>query len=318
MIAALPIFRFFRGEREGFFSIGVVLAALVIGVIAKDLGTGMNYRELLYIITTHRFQNWFGRVSDMLPYLRILVPPMVLFLLLPLLPFKKKLLAKVSMTGFVGMGLLFTLYINFIFVPEVLWVFSPKKLVEKYQEMKKPGDIIVDFHNWKNRSMYFYLGLDENLHRTKQISTIKSLVKNNPEANVFITTKKDKVPVLRAKLMTDLETPLVKVADDRVGSYNEIVLLRTSLRDKGKISSDLWKKNVVEEKDIPENITKIGSTMGNGSLEMIGYKINKKRFNQGDELKITLYHRVLKRSMKTTRFSFTSRFTRALYHTHSE
>ena len=152
--------------------------------------------------------------------------------------------------------------------------------------------------------MYFYLGLDDKLHRTTKISKIEALVEQNPNATVYITTKKDNISAIRASLMTSLNVPLTKIMDDTVGSYNEIVLLRTSLKEKGKLSSKLWEKNIIKEEDIPKNIKKIGSTYKNKTLEVIGYTINKKRFNPGEEIEITLYHRVLKEMSESYKVFF--------------
>ncbi len=295
VILAVPFIHFFFDSKKSvLYPITAVLAALLIGVIAKDLGSGMNYRDLLYIITTHRIQKWFGRVADLRPWIEHSVPVIIVFILLPMVYLKSALLRKISLAGFFISTIVFASYINFKFIPDVLHVFTPKKLVEKYKELKHPGDIIIDYHNWKNRSMYFYLGLDEPLYDFNSASSVVAEVKKHPNATVFITMKKNYVPELRQKLLTELQVPLKKVMDDRVGSYMEIELYKTSLKLKGKID-DSWKKNIITQKDIPADITFKHGTLGGKSVEIIGYKLNKYSFDPKDKLVLDVYFKVLKK-----------------------
>ncbi len=296
IITAIPFIEFFRGEKRSLYPLTAVLGCLVIGVTGKDLGTGLNYREILYIITTHRIQDWFGRVYDMLPWLYALVPPLVIFLLLPLIYLKSKTLMRTGIVFFFIGTIAFAAYLNFYWIPKVLWVFTPKPMVEKYAEIKQPGDIIVDYDNWKNRCLYFYLAslinLDEELIRANTPAAVKKLIEDHPDNTVFITTKKNKVPELRSVLMT-IGVPLVKIMDDAVDTYMEIEMYRASLKDKGT-ADDSWRKDLLTEDQIPKNIQRIGSTLENGSVEIIGYKLNKSYFEQGEKIVIDMYYKVLK------------------------
>lgn len=301
-IVAIPIIEFFRGERRTLYPLAAVLGALILGVTGKDLGTGINYRELLYIITTHRVQDWFGRVYDMLPWLYALVPPMVFFLLLPLVRLKSTLLMRISLVGFSTVAVAFAAYINFYWVPKVLWVFTPKQLVERYLEVKEPGDLIVDYDNWKNRCLYFYLGTDEQLIRANTPAAVKKLIEDNPTHTVYITTKKNKIPELRSVLMT-IGVPLTKIMDDAVDTYMEVEMYRASMKDKGS-SDDSWKKDLITEDKIPNNIQRTGSTLDDKTVEIIGYKLNKNYFEQGEKIVIDMYYRVLKTTEKNWQIFF--------------
>jgi len=298
IIVSLPFIRFLRGERRAFFPLVAVFAALLIGVIAKDIGTGMNYREFLYIITTHRLQSWFGRVSDMLPYLRIFVPPMIFFTILPLIIKRRKRLMQSSAVLFFITVTLFAGYINFYFVPGVLEVFSPEKLIDKYKAERKEGDILIDYHNWKNRSMYFYMGLENEFTSTNSADRVVDLIRKNPDKTVYLTVKNTKVAELRSIVMNKLGVPFAKVTDDRVGTYMEIELYKTSMNDKS-LDDGSWKKDIITESQIPRNLKKLGGTSGNGMLEYVGYTINKNRFDQGEEIELTMYYKVMKEIPKS-------------------
>ncbi len=303
IIVSLPVIRFFEGKSTVLYPLTAAVGALIIAVTAKDLGTGMNYRELLYMITTHRVQDWFGRVYDMVPYLRILVPPMILFLLLPLIFLKSKVLMKTSIVGYFISVLVFSAFINYYWVPKILWVFSPKKIVEKYFEIKQPGDVIVDYDDWKDRCMYFYLGLKENMLKESNLERVKTIITEHPSNTVYVVIKKDKVPALRALLMSDLQVPLTKIMDDKVDTYMEIELYKTSLLDKGKGDAE-WKKNLLTEADLPSSMKKIGSTFSGGMIEIVGYEINNSRFNPGEQYKLTVYYRALKPIPESYRIFF--------------
>ena len=283
--------------------IGVVSALFLI-LIAKDIGTDFNYADMIYIITTHHIQTWFGRVFDMVPYLAVFVPLMALCIIVPVFKPGKKILFTVSAAAFALVAVAWSSYINFYWVPDMLEVFTPKHLVEKYFEMKQPGDKIVDFDNWKNRSMYFYLGLHEQLYRYTKVEQIQGLIEKNPNNTVFITTKKDKVSELRAALLDKPGIPITKVADDAVDTYMEIEMFTASMKDKNADLSEKWKKNLLEEPQIPGNIRKINGTLGNKTLEIIGYSINKQAFDPGDEIELTLYYKVLKEMDKNWKVFF--------------
>ncbi len=299
-----PLFTdFLNGRRVKSWYVVSVIAALLIGVIAKDLGTGMNYREMLYFITTHRVQKWFGRVFDMVPYLEIFVPIFIAFLLLPLIAIKKRFLRTISLFGMFSLSVLFIGYLNFYWVPHMLEVFTPKKLVNIYKNSKKPGDIIIDYNNWKNRSMYFYLGLKEHLYREGSLSAVVDLIKRHPNNTIYITTKNNHVPELRSFLLEQLGVPLVKVADDRVDTYEEIEMYKTGMNIQAKSATD-WKKNIISEKDIPASMRKINGTLGDKSVEIVGYKINKGSFDPGEKVVLDVYYKVLKPLKENYKYFF--------------
>ena len=272
-----------------------LIAALLIALIAKDLGTGLNYANLIYIITTHHVQNWFGRVFDMVPYLYVFTPILAVSAFLPVIKPTSKMLMKCSLAVFVLTTVAWSCYINFYWVPNMLEVFTPKHLVETYKAQKQPGDQIVDYDNWKNRSMYFYLGTGETLHRFTKTDQIINLIKKHPKSTIFITTKVNKASELRAALFDKLGILMTKIADDKIDTYMEIEMYTVSMKDKDKDYSELWKSNLVEEKDLPKDMIKINSTVGNKTLEIMGYTINKKRFDPGEKLVLTVYYKVLKK-----------------------
>ena len=264
------------GGRENYriYPIVGVFSALFLILIAKDFGTGFNYANLIYIITTHHVQTWFGRVFDPVPMMLVCVPVMVFFIVLPVFKPEKRLLMYISSIGFVLSAVFWASYINFYWVPNMLEVFTPKHIVEKYFELKKPGDKIIDFDNWINLSMHFYLGLDENLYRFAKVEQIQSLIEKNPKSIILITTKKDKVSELRAALLDKPGVVITKVADDAVDTYMEIEMYMTSMQEKAE-TSDIWKKNLLEEGQIPSDVKRINGTLGNKSIEILGYTINK-------------------------------------------
>jgi hypothetical protein len=176
----------------------------------------------------------------------------------------------------------------------MLDVFTPKKLVEKYFELKQDGDIIVDYDNWKNRSMYFYLGLNENLNRVDRIEQIQKLVKSHPENRVYITTKVNKVSELRSALLNDPGVSMIKIMDDAVDTYMEIELYSVAMKDKDSPEANKWRENIIDESKVPANIEKINTTIGEGTLEIMGYKLNSNRFDPGADLNITVFYKVLK------------------------
>ncbi len=305
MITSTAFLYIFEGESNWkTYPVIGALAALTVGIIGKDLGTGMNYADILYIITTHKVQSWFGRVYDMLPYLTVFVPIMVAFILLPIIMPSKKWLVKTGLAGFFITAIAWSGYVNFYWVPNMLEVFTPKKIVDKYFELKKPGDIIVDYDNWKNRSMYFYLGLDEKLRRVSKIRDIKQLIKNNPDNTVYISVKDKKVSELRAELLLDPGVPIKKIMDDKVDTYKEIEFYSASMKDKNSEETTTWKKNILKKDQVPKNIEKINATLEKGTVKILGYKLNKNRFDPGEEIKITVYYEALKKIEKNWKIFF--------------
>ncbi|HSW61456.1 MAG TPA: hypothetical protein VLJ60_11690, partial [bacterium] len=305
MIVSVLFVEMFRNEKMGkLYPVTAVIAALIVGIVGKDLGTGMNYADLIYIITTHKVQTWFGRVFDMLPYLSVFVPVMVVFILIPMISPVKKVLMKISVAGFILTTVAWSGYINFYWVPKMLDVFTPKALVQKYFELKKEGDIIVDYDNWKNRSMYFYLGLEENLHRVDKVEQIQKLVEKYPDKMVYITTKDKKVSELRSALLTKPGVPLTKIMDDAVDTYMEIEMFSTSMKDRDSGRMEQWKENIVPEAELPKNLKKINSTIGQGLIEIVGYTINKERFDPDEEMVLTVYYKTLKKIEKSWKVFF--------------
>ncbi|MGI6393606.1 MAG: ArnT family glycosyltransferase [bacterium] len=295
MIVASLFVELFRNEKiSKAYPVIAVTAALVVGIVGKDLGTGMSYVDFIYIITTHKVQSWFGRVFDMLPYLSVFVPIMVAFILLPMVSPSKKWLVKTFVAGFTATTLAWSGYMNFYWVPNMLDVFTPKPLVEKYFELKKDGDIIVDFDNWKNRSMYFYLGLEENLHRVSKVEQIQKLIEKHPENTVYITTKEKKVSELRAALLSSPGVPIRKIMDDAVDTYAEIEMYAASMKDRDSAVMEKWKENIVSEEELPKNLKKINSTLNDGEIEIVGYTVNKERFDPSEEMVLTVYYKPLK------------------------
>ena len=305
IIVSVLFVELFRNEKMGkLYPVIAVVAALIVGIVGKDLGTGMNYADLIYIITTHKVQTWFGRVFDMLPYLAVFVPVMVVFVLVPLIAPLKKVLMKISVAGFVLTTVAWSGYINFYWIPRMLDVFTPKLLVEKYFELKKDGDIIVDYDNWKNRSMYFYLGLDEHLNRVDKVEQIQKLIEKHPENTVYITTKDKKVSELRSALLSKPGVPIKKIMDDAVDTYMEIEMYSASMKDRDSVAMEKWKENIVPEEELPKNLKKINSTIGQGSIEIVGYTINKDRFDPNEEMILTVYYKILKKIEKSWKVFF--------------
>lgn len=240
----------------------------------------------------------------MLPVLYIVVPVMVFFILLPMLYPSSKNFVRISTTGFIITSVVFSGYLTFLWIPDMLHVFSSKKMAEKYLEIKETDDFIVNYNNWKNKSLIFYLGLDEKLHSVKNIKQIQTLVEKNPGNTVFITLKEDDVPELRAKLFAELGVNITKIMDDKVDTYKEIELYRVSMKDKVPEEKQKWRKNIIDESDIPDNLKKLGGTLGKDSVEIIGYTINKNRFNAGDNLNIVVFYRVKKELEKSWEIFF--------------
>ncbi len=291
-----------------------MMGAMTLGLITKDIGTGMNYRDFLYIITTHKVQNWFGRVFDMRPWLYYLIPPIILSVLLPLVvkslsfvikPLKTKVECslKASAILFALSAFAFSAYINYNWVPNMLEVFSSQKMAEKFLSEKKPGDIIIDFDNWKNRGLIYYIGTENNLLRLTRPEQVAKTIETHPENTVYITTKINKIPELRAIISSKPGIPLERIMDDEVDTYKEIELLKASMKDKDKMD-DSWKKGLIQESDIPKNINKLGGTLGNGSVEFIGYTINKTYFKQSEPIEITLYYKTMKKLDSNYHFFF--------------
>jgi hypothetical protein len=292
--AAAFVKLFNREDIKNIYPFFAVIASLVVGIIGKDLGTGINYTNFLNIISTQKVEDSFGRVFDMLPVLTIVVPLMVFFIFAPIIYPAKKILIKISVTGFMVVSVIFAGYINFSWIPDVSKIFSAKKIAAKYLELKKEGDLIVDYDNWKRNSMIFYLGMDEKLKSVKKTGQITEIVKDNPENTVFIAMKAKDVPQLRAALIADHGVNITKIMDDKVDTYKEIELYRVSLRDKATAKKQEWKKNIIKESDLPENIKKSGGTLGDGAVEIVGYTIEKSRYNAGDELNIQIFYKVKK------------------------
>jgi len=281
-----------------------IIGALTVGIIGKDLGTGLNYTNFLNIVTTHKIENSYGRIFDMVPFLKIVVPLMVALILLPMLLPAKKWLIRFSAIGFIVVSIVFAGYLNFIWIPQVVEVFSSKQIVKKIYDLKKDGDLIVDYDTWKTKSTRFYLGIDEELITAKNIKQVQNIVKNNPENSIFIILKEKDVAELRAKLFAELGVNVNKITDDKVDTYKEIELYRVSIKDKVPEEKQKWRKNIIEESALPKDLKKLGGTFDKESIEIIGYTTGKGRYNAGEELEMTVFYRAKKEIEKSWQIFF--------------
>lgn len=198
-----------------------VLAAVVFGLIAKDLLEGRNYRLVFYLFTTHRLQDFHPLVGN--PYLAF----SIIFALVGVVVLVALLRQKLGWAGFLAMlflNLSYAIYLNSQMVPALCNMFSSRSLVARYLELREEGDGFGDFRTWKTRAETFYLPLDSELTRISSLGGYRTMVNSHPGGRVFIAVLERDLGQLR-QIARQAGDELHVIGDDSWEEYREVLLV---------------------------------------------------------------------------------------------
>jgi 4-amino-4-deoxy-L-arabinose transferase-like glycosyltransferase len=198
-----------------------VLALVVVGLIAKDLLEGRNYRLVFYLFTTHRLQDFHPLVGN--PYVAF----SIVFGLVGLVTLVALIRQKLGWAGFLAMLMLnlgYAIYLNSQMVPALCNMFSSRSLVARFLELREEGDGFGDFRTWKTRAETFYLPLDTEMARISSLGGYRSLVNDHPGGRVFIAVCERDLGRLR-EIARQAGDELHVIGDDSWEDYREVLLV---------------------------------------------------------------------------------------------
>ena len=198
-----------------------VLAAVALALVAKDLLEGRNYRLVFYIFTTHRLQDFHPLVAN--PHTAFAI----VFALAGAVVLAAMFRRRLAWAGFVALlciNLGYATYLSSRMVPGLCHMFSSRSLVERYMELRSPGDPFADYRTWKTRALTFYLPLDEPLTRISSLGAFRAWRNRFPGRRLFITVEERHLAELR-RVARQAGEELYVVGDDGYEDYREVLLV---------------------------------------------------------------------------------------------
>ncbi len=259
-----------------------VLALVFLGLIAKDLLEGRNYRLVFYLFTTHRLQDFHPLVGD--PHVAF----SIIFGLVGVVTLVALFRRKLGWYGFLAMlalNLSYALYLNSQMVPDLCHMFSSRSLVARYFELREPGDPIADYRTWKTRAETFYLPLDEDIERISSAGGIRRVRNTAPGHQIFIAVEEKNLGRLR-QLARDVGEELYVVGDDSFEDYREILLLSNRQSE----DADPREEAVLDRRPSPEEASE---AVFDGKIRLLGASVEPNSAGQDETVQITYYFECL-------------------------
>jgi len=316
----------------------LVLAALLVLVVAKDLVTGMNYKYLIHLFTVHRVQDWFGPLGD--PRMLIGVAGGLLALLLVALAIRPAargrlpsglvgglLLGGLGLAlatslelsvaaragiGAAGLGLgaasgvllqptvgglglaglvlapaLICGHLNFHTVPDMLWCFSARPLVEQYLAQKQGSEPLATYNSWKTRDTTYYLPLHYRWTKTEQDVELARFVRRHKNKRYFIEVPKRHYGRLREVIRETTGENVYIVADDRFEGFVDVRLVSNR---RGSAGAAQPGEDLLER--APEGLRRVDVDLG-GKVRLLGYSLSADEIAPGGTLVVTQIYEVL-------------------------
>ena len=260
-----------------------VLAAVALGLIAKDLLEGRNYRLVFYLITTHRLQDFHPLVANPHTAFAIVFGLAGAVVALALL---RRRLAWVGFVALLVVNLGYATYLNGRMVPELCRMFSARSLVDRFMELRSPGDSLADYRTWKTRALTYYLPIDEPLRRISSLGSFRSWQNEHPGRRLFVTVEERNLGQLR-QIASQAGEQLYVVGDDAVEDYREILLVSTRPNEG---TGDPREEAVIGER--PRPATPSSAVFGS-SIRLLGTDVQPAEARPDETVHVTYYFECL-------------------------
>lgn len=260
-----------------------VLAAVSVGLIAKDLLEGRNYRLIFYLFTTHRLQDFHPLVAN--PHLAFSIIFAIVGLVVLVAMFRRKL----GWKGFLALfclNMAFAIYLNSQMVPGLCRMFSSRSLVQLYMIERGEGDVMADYRSWKTRAQTFYLPLDSPLTRISSAGSLRALRRRNPGQRLFIAVEENDLSRLREAARSVGEEIYV-IGDDGWEDYREVLLVSNQRGDNFDPRADA----VLDDRPEPQEPSE---AVFNDSIRLIGTDISPREGRPNGRMEVTYYFECLR------------------------
>ena len=270
-----------RGERDTSRLLWV-LAAVTVGLIAKDLLEGRNYRMIFYLFTTHRLQDFHPLVADPRQAFAVLFALVGVMVLVAM--FRQRL----GWRGFLALlclNLAFAIYLNSQMVPGLCRMFSSRSLVQRYLLEREEGDAFADYRTWKTRAETFYLPLDDQVTRISSLGSLRALMNRHPGGRVFIAVEERRLGRLR-EIMDRAGEELHVIGDDGYEAYREVLLVSNELGE----GYDPRDEAVIDRRPEPERSSE---AVFGGDIRLLGADIEPDEAEPNGNVEVTYYFECL-------------------------
>lgn len=260
-----------------------VLALVVVGLIAKDLLEGRNYRLVFYLITTHRLQDFHPLVAN--PHTAFAIAFGLTGAIAAVALFRRRL-AWIGFVALFAVNAGYATYLNARMVPELCRMFSARSLVDQFLELRSPGDPLADYRTWKTRALTYYLPVDEPLRRISSLGMFRAWQNDHPGHRLFVTVEERNLSRLR-QIFSQAGEQLYVVGDDSVEDYREILLVSNQ---PNRETGDPRAEAVLRERPHPESAS---SAVFGTSIRLLGADVEPHEARPDQTVTITYYFECL-------------------------
>ena len=198
------------------------ISAVLVIVLGKDLSSEHNWQKLITLTSDHKIRGWFGEFADPRPVAAYVTAGILAGLGLMLRPRVRWVRAGVIVSALA----LFCYLANFLYVldPAFLEVFTPRHLVSTYMEERKPGEKLILYNSWKERSETWYGDVKNPYIGIKNRKRLQRIIKDLQGQRFFISTPKRHISTVRQDLK-DAGEGFVRLASDKYKTFEDIVLI---------------------------------------------------------------------------------------------
>lgn len=260
-----------------------VLAAVALGLIAKDLLEGRNYRLIFYLFTTHRLQDFHPLVANPVVAFAIIFALAGVLVLVCLF---RRGLGWPGFVAFLALNLGFALYLNSQMVPGLCNMFSARSLVARYLELRgSPDDPFADFNTWKTRAETFYLPIDQDMDRISSAGSFRALMNRHPGRRLFVAVLERDLGRLR-QIAREAGEELFVVGDDGWEDYREVILVSTQ----ASADVDPRREAVIQRRPSP---TRPSEAVFDGRIRLLGADAEPADARPDGTVRITLFFECL-------------------------
>jgi hypothetical protein len=254
----------------------LLLAALIFGVIAKDIVT--DYKHLI-----HLFIYYYERDLPRLHVQPLFYAAFIPMAVLMVLPTIRRKLTWPVMTGLVVMAATFAMICNFWLMPKVTPHFSQKILLEAYNKLSDGSDPICEYHSWERRNVSYYFDNKSVYLNARRAGSAERFFKK--EGRLFCMVDHNYYNKLRSEVKQATGKDLLIVNSDHPFTY----LVSTQPLEQQVRNKD---KFILNEAPVVKNRSE---AVFDGKIRLLGWELDDKKFKIGDEITVTLYFEVLDR-----------------------
>lgn len=262
-----------------------VLAAVAVGLIAKDLLEGRNYRMVFYLFTTHRLQDFHPLVAN--PYAAFAIVFSLTGVVVLVATFRRKL----GWLGFMALlclNLGYALYLNSQMVPGLCRMFSARSLVQRFLLEGEEGDAFADYRTWKTRAETFYLPIDRPLTRISSLGSLRGVMNRHPGRRLFIAVLERDLGQLR-RIARQANEEIHVIGDDGYEDYREVLLV--SNQPGGGF--DPREQGVISSRPSPQAESE---AVFDANIRLLGADVEPEQASADDTVTITYYFECLRES----------------------